>query len=94
MPQGKLEVKESGFSELGLPLEVKYCKKCVESNQRFIGSVPHEDQKVSRKDTIIFDKDMICSACRYYESKKSINWNEREKELRDLLDRYRRKDGY
>ena len=35
--------QETKFSSSGLPLEVRYCKKCVESNQRFIGSVPHSD---------------------------------------------------
>lgn len=88
------KIEEARFSETGLPLEVRYCKKCVESNQRFIGSVPHADKKSSKKDTILFDAEGVCSACRYHETKKLINWAEREKELKDLLDRHRRKDGY
>lgn len=86
-------IEEKKFSEFGLPLEVKYCKKCTESNQRFIGSVPHADERSSKKDTIVFDEEGVCSACRYHEYKKTINWDEREKEFRDLLDRHRRKDG-
>lgn len=86
--------QEIKFSESGLPLEVRCCKKCVESNQRFIGSVPHSDRKLSRKDTIVFDTEGVCSACRYFESKKNIDWEERERKLKVLLDRYRRKDGY
>ena len=61
-----------------LPNKVVYCKKCVISNQR---------------PRIVFDKEGICNACRYFEYKKKINWNEREKELKDLLDRHRSKDG-
>lgn len=88
------KVEEAKFSKFGLPLEVKYCKKCVESNQRFIGSVPHADTKSSKKDTIVFNEEGVCSACRYFEKKKVIDWNERERKLKDLLERYRRKDGY
>lgn len=88
------KVEEAKFSKFGLPLEVKYCKKCVESNQRFIGSVPHADTKSSKKDTIVFDEEGVCSACRYFEKKKVIDWNEREQKLKELLERYRRKDGY
>ena len=77
----------------GLPKHVRYCKKCVESNQRFMGSVPHKDQKSSTKDTIVFDDDGICGACRYFEFKESIDWQGRERELRGLLDQHRRKDG-
>lgn len=84
----------SKVSPQGLPLEVVFCKKCVESNQRFIGSVPHADKATSKKDTIVFDDEGVCSACQYFERKKLIDWEGRERQLRDLLDRYRRKDGY
>ena len=39
-----------------LPSPVKYCKKCVISNQR---------------PRITFDSEGVCSACRYWEKKKS-----------------------
>lgn len=81
-------------SESGLPIKVEYCRKCVESNQRFIGSIPHADTSKSKKDTIVFDEEGVCSACRYFEVKRTIDWEERERELCDLLDRYRRKDGH
>ena len=58
-----------------LPEKVVYCTKCVVSNQR---------------PRIVFDEDGICNACRFWERKdKTIDWNEREKELRDLCDRFR-----
>ena len=62
-----------------LPDEVKYCKKCVISNQR---------------PRTTFDKNGICSACNYaYKKQNIINWQEREEELIKLLDRHRRSDG-
>jgi len=61
-----------------LPGEVVYCKKCTISNQR---------------PRITFDENGVCSACNYAEFKKSLNWDEREKELIDLCNRYRKNDG-
>jgi N-acetyl sugar amidotransferase len=89
----KLDTKTALFAR-GMPQEVKYCAKCVESNQRFIVSVPHDDKIESRKDTISFDERGVCSACRYFEYKRTIDWQERERELVDLLARHKRKDGY
>ncbi len=63
-----------------LPKDIKWCKKCVMSNQR---------------PRIIFDENGICSACKYSEIKNyNINWTEREKELEELLNKHRRRDGY
>ena len=73
---------------------VKFCIKCVESNQRFLGSVTHEDKKDKSQTRTSFNEEQICSACSYYEYKKKINWKDREKELIELLDQYRRNDGY
>lgn len=62
-----------------LPREVKFCKKCVISNQR---------------PRIVLDGEGVCSACRFaYEKQHAIDWKKREEELVDLLDRHRRKDG-
>ena len=62
-----------------LPQEVQYCKSCVISNQR---------------PRIKFSNDGECNACKYWHRKDhEINWDEREKELQDLCDRYRRSDG-
>ena len=73
---------------------IKFCIKCVESNQRFLGSVTHEDRKGKYQQRTLFNENQVCSACSYYEYKKNIDWKEREKELKDLLDQYRRDDGY
>lgn len=67
-------------SKYNLPEEVEYCTKCVISNQR---------------PRIHFDSDGVCNACRYWERKNNlIDWGERERELEDLCDRYRRDDGH
>lgn len=61
------------------PKEIRYCTKCVVSNQR---------------PRITFDEDGVCSACRYAEFKhKTIDWDAKEKELQELCDRHRSKDG-
>lgn len=62
-----------------LPKEVKYCKCCTMSNQR---------------PRITFDEEGICSACRFAQEKQTgIDWDTREKELRELCDRFRKDDG-
>jgi len=38
-------------------------------------------------------QDGICDACRQAEKKGGINWDDRERELRELLGQYRRNDG-
>jgi N-acetyl sugar amidotransferase len=61
------------------PNEVKYCTKCVVSNQR---------------PRITFDENGVCSACQYALMKhNTINWDDHEKMLRELLNRHRSKDG-
>lgn len=62
-----------------LPSEIKFCKRCVVSNQR---------------PRIQFDEEGICGACRFAEIKENFtDWLSREKELKDLCDRYRKTDG-
>jgi N-acetyl sugar amidotransferase len=79
----------------GLPEQVKFCKKCVMSNQRPV-SVPEFEHTIDqKKPTLAFDEEGVCDACRYAEIKDTqIDWDEREKQLRNLLDKYRRNDGY
>ena len=73
--------------------KVKFCVKCVESTERFLGSVTYEDRKDKNQQRTMFDDNQVCSACLYYEYKKTIDWKEREKELVDLLNQYKKKDG-
>ena len=77
----------------GLPSEVKFCKRCVMSNQRPTSTVEFKHTINSAKDTMNFDGEGICDACRTAEQKESINWEEREAKLVELLDKHRSKDG-
>ncbi|GAB7027933.1 N-acetyl sugar amidotransferase [Geotalea toluenoxydans] len=86
--------EDSLEAKYGLPNEVKFCKKCVISNQRPNSAVEYEHTKASKKQTINFDENGVCDACKVTEQKKgTIDWNERERELKELCDRYRSKDG-
>ena len=77
----------------GLPEEVKFCSKCVISNQRPNSSIEFKN-KNQKKIGIQFDKNNVCSACNYHEVKNKIDWDKREKMLKKLLSKYRRKSGY
>ncbi|MBU1196105.1 MAG: N-acetyl sugar amidotransferase [Proteobacteria bacterium] len=63
-----------------LPKEVKWCKRCVISNQR---------------PRIFFNEEGICSGCQNTDYKNNdVDWDQREQELVQLLDKHRRNDGY
>tara|TARA_Y100000389_G_C17468010_1_gene527496 strand:- start:2943 stop:4124 length:1182 start_codon:yes stop_codon:yes gene_type:complete len=62
-----------------LPEKVKFCSKCVNSNQR---------------PRITFDDRGVCSACNFAEFKNNqINWDLRKKELSNLCNKHRKNDG-
>ena len=77
----------------GLPADVKFCKRCVMSNQRPVSEVEFKHNINTKKKTLVFDEEGICDACRANEQKNLIDWNKREEELIQLLDKYRSKDG-
>ena len=77
----------------GLPKEVKFCSKCVMSNQRPTSAIEFKHTKDSKKTTLHFDDEDVCDACRTAEVKELIDWNKREEELLKLLDQHRSKDG-
>jgi N-acetyl sugar amidotransferase len=78
----------------GLPSDVLYCKTCVISNQRPNSAVEYSHTKESKKATIHFSEDGICDACKFTERKRhEIDWNDRDKQLRELCDKYRKNDG-
>lgn len=81
-------------AKYGLPKDVKFCVKCVISNQRPNSAVEYSHTKTSQKKTIHFDAHGICDACNFAEKKKaSIDWAERERSLRELCDQHRSTDG-
>ncbi len=76
----KLNTKSLEKQILEIPKEVKFCRKCVVSNQR---------------PRIVFDDEGVCSACRYSEYKHNvIDWESRNKKMEVLLDKHRRDDGF
>jgi hypothetical protein len=58
------------FGRYGLPLEVKYCKKCTISNQRPSASIAFSNTKDEMKRAISFGEDGICEACKWVEKKR------------------------
>ncbi len=78
----------------GLPQEVRFCRRCVMSNQRPCSSVEFKHTQDQRHRTLKFDDAGICDACRYAEQKERIDWKQREEQLLRLLDRHRRNDGH
>ena len=82
-----LEVK------FGLPEEVIFCTRCVMSNQRPTSSIEFQRVKDHSHRTLHLDNNGVCDACRFAEIKEHTNWQQREKELLQLLDKYRRDDG-
>lgn len=55
-----------------------YCRRCV---------------MVDTKPDLHLDEDGICNACRSFETRPSIDWDQRRGELERVLDRYRNKDS-
>ncbi|MEA1919708.1 MAG: N-acetyl sugar amidotransferase, partial [Campylobacterota bacterium] len=58
---------------------MRYCKRCLYPENHPLN--------------IIFDDEGICSGCRVHEEKFSIDWEEKEKKLIQLLESYRSESG-
>lgn len=57
---------------------LRYCQSCV---------MPET------KPDLDFDESGVCSACRYYEKRRDIDWRRRSSELEEILRKYRSSDG-
>ena len=57
---------------------IRYCTRCV---------MPET------KPDLHIDGEGVCNACRSYQRRKVVDWGQRETELRQVLDRYRNKNG-
>ena len=77
----------------GLPAEVRFCTRCVMSNQR-PSSSPELHKKTTHIETVGFYQDGVCHPCVYAERKKNIDWHTREEQLLALLDKHRSKSGH
>lgn len=90
----RFEGNGSGEVLYGLPAKVQYCRDCVISNQRPNSAVEFQNTPGSAKVPIHFDDEGVCDACRFAEKKKQeIDWDQRELQLRELCNRYRKNDG-
>jgi len=58
---------------------LNYCKRCV-----------YPDTKPQ----LVFDENGICSACKNHELKEKIDWKSKEKELKEILEKFRSKNNY
>lgn len=68
----------------GLPHDVSFCKKCVISNQRPSSVIEFKNHPKDKKKVINFNEKGICSACEYHEIKNDIDWELRERKLKEL----------
>lgn len=57
---------------------LKYCVRCV---------MPHT------KPDLHIDDEGVCNACRAIDKRKEIDWEQRRKDLLEVLEKYRRRDG-
>ena len=58
---------------------MKYCKRCVMPDTR---------------PGIKFDKNGVCYPCLSVERRKKIDWKKRQQQLKKLVEKYKRNDGY
>lgn len=58
---------------------MRYCKRCLYPENHPLN--------------IVFDDDGICSGCRVHEEKFTIDWKEKEKKLKTILEAYRSTSG-
>ncbi|MGE4297203.1 MAG: N-acetyl sugar amidotransferase [Desulfovibrionaceae bacterium] len=78
----------------GLPSGVRYCTRCVISNQRPGSVVEFRSKPGDPKPTIEFDAHGVCSACTFADIKENvIDWKAREEQLKELCARHRGSDG-
>lgn len=88
-----MTTKEKLEAKYGLPEKVVFCERCVISNQRPASTVEFRHNKASKKVTMNIDTEGVCDACRYAEHKEKVDWEKREEELLQLLNKYRKNDG-
>jgi N-acetyl sugar amidotransferase len=86
-------VTEALAAYYGLPRQVRFCRRCVMSNQRPSSYPEFRHRKDRVTPTLKIDDNGVCDACRFAEHKTRIDWEDRERQLVRLLDRYRRRDG-
>ena len=77
----------------GLNPQIEFCTKCTYSNQKPTSEKEYKHNKNTKKNTILFDAEGVCSACRVLEKKEKIDWDLRKHKLKKLCDKYRSRNG-
>jgi len=77
----------------GLSEDVKFCKKCVISNQKPNSTIEFRNNLKEKKNTINFDAKGVCDGCNFASKKKKIDWEGRNKQLEELCKKHRKSDG-
>ena len=82
-------------SKNGLPLEIKYCVECNLINQRTTGKNEYFHTENSIHKTVEFNEQGVCAGCSFVKKEfdKTVNWEEREKELITLCNEHRKNNG-
>jgi hypothetical protein len=79
----------------GLPEKITYCSHCIISNQRPVSANEFVHTAKTAKTSMKMDNQGKCDACRFAGMKQNqIDWQERDRELVALCDKYRRDDGH
>ena len=78
-----------------LPKKVKFCTKCVNSNQYPASTIEFKHTRNRKEASYInFNKSDVCDGCIQADIKHNkIDWKKREKDLVKLLNKHRRNDG-
>jgi N-acetyl sugar amidotransferase len=80
---------KTGQTLFGLKGDVKFCSKCIISNQRPNSEIEYKHVASTIKKTIHFDENGICDACNVALKKKSkIDWDKRKQELVELCKKF------
>ena len=67
------------MSDQNNSINIKFCKKCMMPNSR---------------PRIRFDEKGVCNACNYLSDQNKIDYKERLNELKEILKKYKSKNGY
>lgn len=85
---------EKVFAKYGLPKHVQFCSECVMSNQKPNSCYEFEHTIHSLKKSMQIQPDGVCDACHACHNKEGkIDWQDREKQLIELCNQYRKTDG-
>ena len=83
--------KNKHKTKYNLPRNFEFCKKCLATNQKPTTRSEHSIKKDITKSLILFKG--VCEACKIEEKKRNIDWEKRKFEFKQLLNKYRSKNG-